>query len=142
MISLMKLSTPQLLFIIIVPIVVSIIAFLFIFLPARRHYRKKYFVNVYYKTVRAIAVNQDYYLINNFKFKISDTKKATFNHVLFGDKYIYLILSNHYDGDLVGKEEDKYLVMVPKKGKKKYVSNPYLDIKRLTERFIMNTSLD
>ncbi len=137
----MYLSTPQLLFLIIVPIVVLVVLFVFVFLPIRKYYRKKHYLDVYYKSVRAIAVDQDFYLINNFKFKITDNKKAMFNHILFGEKYIYLIYCVYYHGDITGNVNDKYLVMVPKKDKRKYVPNDYRTIQKLVERFVMDTSL-
>ena len=141
LINMMYLSTPQLLFIIIVPIVVLVVIFIFFFLPIRKYYRKKHYLEVYYKNVRSIAVDRDYYLINNFKFKISDNKKAMFNHILFGEKYIYLIYCVYYQGDITGNVNDNYLIMVPKKDKRKYATNDYRVIKRMVDRFVLDTSL-
>lgn len=137
-----NITTIQLVFFIAVPIVVLTLLFFFIFIPLRKRYIKKNYDEYYYRTIHRIVTNEDYYLINRFLFKVDDSRTGTIDHILFGDKYIYIISSKYYDGDLIGKQYDKSLILINSKGKKCYVNNPFLENKLLLERLSMNTDVD
>ena len=62
-----------------------------VFPIAKRHYTFKNFQNIYYKAIRKIADINDYYLINNLVIKNNNQLVCRIDHVLFGDKYIYVI---------------------------------------------------
>ena len=87
-------------------------------------------------------MDKDYFLLNNFLFKIDDNHTALIDHILCGEKYIYLINSYHYDGSLKGEIFDQSLVYSPKKGPKKYTKNHMLGMRKLLERLSMVTNLD
>ena len=135
------LSAPQIAFIVASIIVLVVIVFLLIFLPAFKKYKKKNYREYYYQEIKSLAFNEDYYLINDFKFKIGNNTVGTIDHILFADKYIYLIISEHFSGDLMGKLFDESLIVV-EKGSKKYVANPVNDIKLLLERLVIKTEQD
>ena len=85
-----KLTTPQLIFLIVVPIIVLLILFalfLVIFIPIRRKQKQKNFKYFYYKKIYKIAMDRDYYLINDFLFRIDNSYVARIDHILFGDKF-------------------------------------------------------
>lgn len=136
------LSIYQWIFIIAVPIIVLIVAFFLIILPIRRRSIRRNYDEYYYKTIRRIVTDEDYYLINRFIFKIDDTKTGTIDHIIFGEKYFYLITSKYYDGDIIGKQFDKSLILIDSRGKKSYIDNPYLESKLLLERLSLNTEVD
>ena len=73
---------------------------------------------------------------------MDDQHNALINHVLCGNKYIYLINSYYFNGDITGTISDRALIYVPKKGQKKYINNPLLSMKKLLERLSMVTNLD
>ena len=52
-----------------------------------------------------MAIDKDYYVINDVVLEI-DTKFIHFNHILFGDKYIYCICDSYFDGPISGKFTD------------------------------------
>ena len=137
-----SLTTPQLIYIIAVSVVLSLIIFLLLFIPLRRRSIKKKYVEHYYKEIYKIALNHDYYLINNFAFKVDDSSLLRINHILFGDKYVYLINDYHFDGDIAGKAFDKSLICFSKKGKKYYIDNPIVRSKFLLDRLCIMTGLD
>lgn len=138
----MDLTNNQIIYIVIASIVVAIIIFCAIFFPVRkaRHIRK--FRDHYYKKIYSIAFDRDYYLINNFLFRVEDNKVACIDHLLFGDKYIYLISDLYYDGNLSGSYDDKSLVYMNNKGKKCYTDNPFEKSERLMKRLCSVTSQD
>lgn len=140
-----KLTTPQLIFLIVVPIIVLLILFalfLVIFIPIRRKQKQKNFKYFYYKKIYKIAMDRDYYLINDFLFRIDNSYVARIDHILFGDKYIYIITDSYFNGDIVGKEDDPSIVRIEKSGKKIYDNNPLLAIKKLVNKLSLVTGID
>ena len=139
---LVQLTNIQLAFVIIVPIILLIFLFICIYIPASGAYHRKHFQVHFYKQVYRVALNNDYYLINQFVFKVDSSKNATVDHILFGSKYIYVIISKYYQGDLVGKYLDKSLIFISHKGKKCYTDNPFNEVKLLTSKLSSSTSID
>ena len=140
-----KLTTPQLIFIIVVPIVVILVVLgilLLIFIPWRKKRMRTHFKYYYYKKIYKIAMDRDYYLINDFLFRIDNSYVARIDHILFGDKYIYIIIDSYFDGDIVGKEDDPSIVRIEKSGKKIYDNNPLLTIKKLVNKLSLVTGID
>ncbi|MCR5505695.1 MAG: NERD domain-containing protein [Bacilli bacterium] len=136
------LNTFQIIYIITVSLIVLVALFCVIYFPLRRRYIKKQYVEYYYREIYKIAMANDYYLINEFSFKIDDNSLLKIDHILFGDKYVYIINDCYYEGDIVGKILDKSLVCLSKKGKKFYIDNPILKNRFLLTRLCMVTNLD
>lgn len=136
------LTNIQLAFVIIVPIVVILFLAVVLYFPLASVYRRKNFQLHFYKRIYKVALDNDYYLINQFVFKVDSSKNATVDHILFGNKYIYTIISKYYQGDLVGKYNDKSLIFISHKGKKWYTDNPYNESKNLTSKLSSSTGID
>ena len=137
-----SLTTTQLAFIIIVPTVVVLFLAVALYFPISGAYRRKHFQIHFYKRVYKVALESDYYLINQFVFKVDSGVYAKVDHILFGNKYIYAISSKYYEGDLVGKSSDKSLIFISHKGKKCYTDNPILQSKQLTSKLSSFVGLD
>lgn len=137
-----NLTIGQISFLIIVPTVVAAIIALVIFLLVRRYRIKKDFKYFYYKRIYRLAMDKDYYLINNFLFKIDDSHVARIDHILFADKYIYLMHDFYFAGDITGKEEDKSIIVIDTKGKKVYNDNPLAINKKLMTKLSLITGIN
>lgn len=137
-----ELTNIQLAFVIIAPIVVLLFVGICLAVVIVGAYRRKYFQIHFYKQVYRVALDNDYYLINQFVYKVDSSKNATLDHILFGNKFIYVIISKYYQGDLVGKYNDPSLIFISHKGKKCYTENPYNEIKYLASKLSTNTGLD
>lgn len=137
-----QLTNIQLAFIIIVPIVVVLFLVVLLYFPISAAYRRKNFQTHFYKRVYKVALESDYYLINQFLFKIDNSTLAKVDHILFGNKYIYAIVSKYYEGNLVGKSSDKSLIFISHKGKKCYTDNPLIQSKQLTSKLSSSIGLD
>lgn len=134
----MTLTLPQILYIVIASVVVLTIVAIFIIVNVRKNYKRKKFKEYFYKKVYSIAFNQDYYLINHFRIRTADEKMAEIDHILFGDKYIYLIQTLRYDGSLNGSYDDKSFKYWQKNAAKySYTDNPFVK----SEIFVRNFSL-
>ena len=140
--ALTSLSNIQLAFVIIVPIVVVLFLVIVISIPASAAYRRKKFQVIFYKRVYKVALESDFYLINQFYFKVDSNRLAKVDHILFGEKYIYVINSKYYEGDLVGKSTDKSLIFISHKGKKCYTDNPIIQSKQLASKLSSATGLE
>ncbi len=132
------LSAIQNTFIILSAVIVGILVISLVVVLVRRSVTEKRYHELYYQRIYKTALYKDYYLINNFTYISDNSTYTTIDHVLFGDKCIYLILDMYYYGDLYGTEDDLSLILVPHNKKKCYTENPlslisdYMkDIKRI-----------
>lgn len=137
-----SLSIMQIIYIIIVVLVVAAGIFLAIYIPMQKKKQKTDFKYFYYKNIYKVAMDNDYYLINNFLFKIDDSYVGRIDHILFANKYIYIINDSYFDGDIDGKENDKSIILISKAGKKTYNDNPLLANQKLLKRLSIITGID
>ena len=136
-----SLNPGQIAFLIIVPIVVLAGVFCLIYFPIRAKKMKQDYKFYYYRYIYKVALDNDYYLINDFRFKIDDSHIGVIDHILFADKYIYIITDNYYDGDLDGKESDASFILIKKDGKKYYSNNIVINNKKLMNRLSIITGI-
>ena len=132
----------QLIFVSVVAILVIGTLLFLLFFPIRRFINKHRFLYLFYKKIRNVAMDRDFYLINQYVFNADDKNKVMIDHILFGNKFIYLITSKYYEGDLLGKSSDKSLIFISHKGKKQYTDNPIIESKQLTSKLSSSTGLD
>ena len=137
-----SLTPMQIVYIVIVVLVVSAGIFLAIYIPMLKKKQKTDFKYFYYKYIYKVAMDNDYYLINNFLFKIDDSYVGRIDHILFGNKYIYIINDSYFDGDIDGKENDKSIILINRAGKKIYSDNPLLANQKLLKRLSIITGID
>lgn len=125
---------------------VVLIAILAIFLLSfpfiRRHYTFKNFQKIYYKKIRQIADINDYYLINNLVIKNNNQLVCRIDHVLFGDKYIYVIKDRFYRGAISGNKEDNTWLFYSNDGKKFEMENPMQVNEKRLEKLSLITQID
>lgn len=138
---LLDLTILQIIFLIAAPIVVAALVVFFIVIPVNRRREKNQFREYCGKTIYKIAFDEDYYLINDMRFKVDSGKVAKIDHILFGNKYIYIINDAYYEGDLTGKEIDKSLILIDRKGKKFYTDNQYLVSKSIIKALTDSTGI-
>lgn len=136
------LNIAQLTWLILGPLSIIAIIFFIIFNLVRKKTQKKKYKEVYYRTIRTIADNEDYYLLNNFIFRIDNGRTAVIDHLLIGEKYFYIITSLYYDGNLSGKEFDSSLILTTRTNGKSYTDNPLFQTKTLISKLSMVTGLD
>ena len=110
--------------------------------------KKKYIASpkkAYWKGIYRLAMDNDYYLINNLTLENVDGKKLIIDHLLFGDKYLYAIYDVYYDGAIKYKIEDNswiYYTGRKNKPQQKYVNNPLLINKKRIHKLAVQTCLD
>ncbi|MCD8194789.1 MAG: NERD domain-containing protein [Coprobacillus sp.] len=134
-------SAAQILYVVFGSIAVLAIIFLCVFFPVRRVVLRNHYHYFDYRIIHKIAVVYDYYLINNFSFIASTGEKKNIDHILFANKYIYLINDECYKGDIEGTPKDLSLVEYTKDGRH-YIDNPYMSINSTMKEASKMTGLD
>lgn len=135
------LTASQISFIIVCVLVgLGLIALAFFFI--RRAYYKKHFAESYYKKIYKTAVLDDYYLINHFTYTVDESTKIKIDHILFGDKFIYVIICKYFEGDVSGKYNDNSLIFQSRSGKNYYTDNPISEVKSITTNLSMVSGID
>lgn len=108
---------------VVVFLIVSLIVLLMPIIK-RRQDDKQFFKRVY-EYVYQVAKDKDFYLINNVEIAI-DTKTIHFNHILFGNKYIYCISNLPLKGGLSGKFQDEQWFKYDENNTRTVGKNPML----------------
>ena len=97
-----------------------------IFYPIiKQLFEKRNFEKSFYTDVYQLAMDRDYYVINDVVLEI-DTKFIHFNHILFGDKYIYCICDSYFDGSISGKNRDSQWFLYKNNGQINHIKNPLI----------------
>ena len=122
--------------------ILLLLLFLIIFPFAKRHYNFKNFQKIYYKEIRKIAEINDYYLINNLVIKNNNQLICRIDHVLFGDKYIYVIKDRYYRGAISGKKEDSTWFFYSNQKKQFEMDNPMAINEKRLEKLSLVTNID
>lgn len=119
-------------------VVAVIIGFLFlaIFLlpPLRRALYRRHPMRMFYRHVMRTARDGDYYLINDFTLRTGKEEFIHVDHLLAGDKYLYVVTDRYYEGAVNAKPDDFRWLLYERGGGKRYVSNPLVENKTAMER--------
>ena len=135
------LTTLQYIFIILVPIVVILGIFLLIKFPVAHLYQRVNFNKYVYHKIYRHVLNNDYYLINNYKFSTDEVHFVEIDHIVFGEKYIYICLDRYIEGNLMGSDTNASLILLSRNGDKNYLDNPYLALAKSLRQLSSKTGL-
>lgn len=119
------------------------LAFLFWFLygPIKRFLYAHHTVRMYYKKVCRVALDNDFYLINQFTNSTAELEEFHIDHILIGNKFFYCIRDRYYDGALAAKESNPSWIFF-RKNKARYITNP-LDLNKLrVQRLSLMSGID
>ncbi len=97
---------------------------LLLFYPLNIFFYRKYFNHRYYYKISRLTQKKDYRLINNFYFKIDDVSQAHFDHLLFGEKYIYAISDKYWEKGILGKPQDESWLLGKNYKQRTFIDNP------------------
>ena len=76
------------------------ILFWFLFPLIRRKLFSSRYKRFYYDYVNHVVKYNDFYLINNLAFDVGDAQTLSIDHLIGGDKYIYVIIDYYVDGGI------------------------------------------
>ena len=127
----------------VVAAVLAAAVFLFVFLrgPLKRYAWRHHTVRMFYKKIHQVALDYDFYLINNLVLKVGDDDFVHIDHVLLGDKFIYVIKDRYYEGAVSAKENDPSWIYYGNFKEKKYFDNPMRINKIRLERLSISSGI-
>lgn len=124
----------QITYIVLASILCLAILIMFLFPLFRRISYRRSFKRKYYSVINKLVLDEDYLLINNFIIKNLNLK---IDHIIFANKYIYLIKDEYFEGAIEGKIRDNKLIYYPyKKRDVLTVNNPYIKLKEDYENIV------
>ena len=124
-------------------VLLLLVTILFLTYPSlKRRYFKRHYVKAYGRRVFSVANNLDFYLINRLVLEAPDDTKLKVDHLLFGDKYIYVIKDYYLYGAIEGKDIDNSFIfysMNKKDNLKSYIDNLLNENDKRIEKLAMIT---
>jgi len=108
-----------------------------------RYQLKHNLPSAYFRVINKVALYKDFFLINVLKLKIDSNQYITYDHVLFGNKYIYVISDGYFNGELRGEiHEPKLNFFEGKNRKKKEIDNPLYTNRYRLEKLALATGIE
>lgn len=106
-------------------IIIATILVIFLFcLPfIVKYYDKRNVNRKVYKILYSLAMEKDFYLINNFPLISDNALVAKLDHILFSDKYIYVINDKVYE-KIIKPNNSALWETYTFKGEKEEINNP------------------
>lgn len=111
-------------FIILAIIVFSLLLFWIIYPLIKRRLFSLRYKKMYYQYVNRIVKYNDYYLINALSFDAGDSPTLSIDHLVGGDKYIYIIIDYYVLGGIEINPNDPISRIYKKNNEKLEIGNP------------------
>jgi hypothetical protein len=116
---------------------------LFLYGPIKRSLLRHQTLQMYYRTVRRVTLDNDFYLINHWSLADNEGDSGVhIDHIIFGDKFIYVIRDRYYQGAISAKAADASWIYYFKKNKKMYIDNPLINNHIRASRLATASGLD
>lgn len=93
--------------------------------PIRKAICQKRYKEVYFRHVDHIVKINDYYLINNFSMDLEGSQLFMIDHLIGGDKYIYVIIDYYVEGGFEINQGQPLAYIYKKDNVKLKLANPY-----------------
>lgn len=111
-------------YIILAVVVFGLLAFWITYIQIRKKMFSSHYKKLYYRYVNNLVKYNDYYLINNLSFDAGDSQTLTIDHLVGGDKYIYVIIDYYIPGGIQIKPLDPVSYVYEKNNTKLEIANP------------------
>ncbi len=126
----------------IVVAILSLAGFLLLFFyePVKRAIYRASPARLFYSKVNAVVLDHDYYLINELKIR-EGSYEMRIDHLIGGDKYIYLLFDLYVEGGISLQPDDAKWVVYGKAGKT-YIDNPLIAAEGILGKLSAKTGID
>lgn len=124
-------------------IVLAVLFFLlFFYRPLKCEIQRKNLAKTFYNAVMRVARNGDYYLINGLKVRLDGNNYLSIDHVLAGDKYIYVITDRYFEGAINVRLNDERWINYRKDDRKLDLINPLFENRFALERLSIASGIN
>jgi hypothetical protein len=118
-------------------------AFLFLYSPIKSWLFRHKTVEMFYKKVRRVTLDNDFYLINKWALRSDESDPGIhIDHIIFGDKFIYVVRDRYYQGAISAKGNDASWIYYFRKNKKQYIDNPLINNRIRADRLALASGLN
>ncbi len=121
---------------------IIIIIVLYFFPIIKKTFRRRHFRYFMGKKIYKIAHDNDYLLLQNLVLKVNADSYAKFDHILFGNKYFYLINDKSYSGDVIGSNRDELWQYYGNSNTSQSIKNPLRVNQRRIDYFSNVTGIE
>ena len=128
-------------YIILVIIVFGSLALWFLYNPLRKFILNKRYKEVYFKHVDHSVKINDFYLINTFSMYLEGTQLFMIDHLVGGDKYIYVIIDYYVEGGLEIQQDQPLSYIYKKNNVKLKIANPYEVVEHTVQSLSTHTGI-
>lgn len=126
-----------------VGVILVVLALVLLIVFLRKKFLQRFaLLRYFYPIIRKTAVYYDYYLINQLQLQLVNNDSLFIDHLLFGNKYIYVINDYLYKGVLSGNAQDPKWILKNKKGEEKMVDSPLMQTKQILTKLSLKTTID
>lgn len=109
------------------------LAFWIIYPRVKHHLSQENYKRFDYDVIARLVKNNDYYLINSFAFETGSTP-LVIDHLIGGDKYLYVVIDYYIPGTLEVDPRLKYAMVYRKGNEKLEMLSPYEMVRAAIER--------
>lgn len=109
--------------------------------PVKRFLFRHWTIRMYYRKVNQVVLDHDFYLINDFKGKTAGAETFHIDHVIIGNKYVYVVRDRFYDGTLLSNPDDQSWLYCSG-SKSRYIQNPLIYNRLRAERLRLLGPID
>ena len=96
---------------------------------------------MFYRRVMKVTNYFDFYLVNDIKVKSGTVAVGKIDHIIGGNKYLYIISQCYFDGVIEARSDDKIWVFFSKDDKKCDFKNPIQVNNEIINAFCLSTNI-
>lgn len=130
------------LFILLTLLAILLLAALFLYKPLKKIYYHRHPKEYFYRKINSIVRDGDYYLVNDIHLSLGGGQSAIIDHLVGGDKFLYLINDCYCEGALSAAPADSRWIYYRKDGKKEEIASPLLTMRNAMVRLTMQTGIN
>ena len=130
------------LFIVLAILVGLAFAFWFFYAPVKKILWRNAHDRFFYHRALKVSRDGDFYLVNNLHLKTGNESFVKIDHIIGGDKFIFVITDRYYDGALNAKANEASWFYYQKGGKKIDIPNPLLENRLAMERLSIASGIN
>lgn len=128
-------------YIILAIIVFGLLSFWIIYPFVKNRLFSLRYKKMYYKYVNHIVNYNDYYLINSLSFDAGESLTLTIDHLIGGDKYIYVIIDYYIPGGIEINPKEQLSVIYKKNNEKLEMGNPLRVVSHAMSKLSMSSGI-
>jgi hypothetical protein len=115
---------------------------LFFYKPVKRYVFRHHMARVFYHKVLVVVRNQDYFFVNDLSLPAGSGQALHIDHVIAGEKFIYVVTDYYFEGAIAPRAFDNYWVYYKKRNRKTLIPNPFNENKAAVELLAMNSGIN